>query len=78
LAETTSTTVQCKFTDRDGKELPARNIDGRLWSIGDNLKATEDLAKKELHQPVAPNQRDKAVVLAERWPFPKTQRSPTS
>ena len=42
----TSITVQCKFTDKDGTVLLERNIDGKVRLIGDNLKATDDFAKK--------------------------------
>lgn len=42
----TSITVQCKFTDKDGTVLLERNIEGKVRLIGDNLKATDDFAKK--------------------------------
>ena len=42
----TSITVRCQFTDTEGKVLLERNIEGRVRLIGDNLKATDDFAKK--------------------------------
>jgi len=42
----TSITILCQFMDKDGKVLLERNIDGKVRLIGDNLKATEDFAKK--------------------------------
>jgi hypothetical protein len=42
----TSITIQCKFTNEDGTVLLERNIDGKVRLIGDNLKATDDFAKK--------------------------------
>ena len=42
----TSITVHCKFTDRQGKVLLERDIDGKVRFFGDNLKATNDFAKK--------------------------------
>ena len=42
----TSITIHCQFTDKDGKVLLERDITGKVRLIGDNLKATEDFAKK--------------------------------
>jgi len=42
----TSITVHCKFTDKEGKVLLERDIDGKVRFFGDNLKATNDIAKK--------------------------------
>jgi hypothetical protein len=42
----TSITVHCKFTDKEGKVLLERDIDGKVRLFGDNLKATNDFAKK--------------------------------
>ena len=46
VAGATSITVDCKFTDKDGAVLLERNIVGKVRFIGDNLKATDDFAKK--------------------------------
>ena len=42
----TSITVHCRFTDKEGKVLLERDIDGKVRFFGDNLKATSDFAKK--------------------------------
>jgi len=42
----TSVTVHCKFTDKEGKVLLERDINGKVRLFGDNLKATNDFAKK--------------------------------
>jgi hypothetical protein len=42
----TSITIHCQFTDKEGKVLLERDITGRVRLIGDNLKATDDFAKK--------------------------------
>jgi len=42
----TSITLHCKFTDKDEKVLLERDITGKVRLIGDNLKATDDFAKK--------------------------------
>ena len=42
----TSITVLCQFTDKEGKVLLESSIDGKVRLIGDNLKATDDFAKK--------------------------------
>jgi len=42
----TSISVHCEFTDKDGQLLLARDINGKVWFLGGNLKATYDFAKK--------------------------------
>jgi len=42
----TSITIHCQFTDKEGKVLLERDITGKVRLIGDNLKATDDFAKK--------------------------------
>ena len=42
----TSITVHCKFTDKEGKVLLERDIEGKVRFFGDNLKATNDFANK--------------------------------
>ena len=42
----TSITLHCKFTDKNGKVVLERDITGKVRLIGDNLKATDDFAKK--------------------------------
>ena len=42
----TSIVVHCKFTDKQGKVLLERDINGNVRFFGDNLKATNDFAKK--------------------------------
>ena len=42
----TSITIRCQFTDKEGKVLLERDITGKVRLIGDNLKATDDFAKK--------------------------------
>jgi hypothetical protein len=46
VAGATSITVDCKFTGKDGAVLLESNIVGKVRFIGDNLKATDDFAKK--------------------------------
>jgi hypothetical protein len=38
--------VRCQFTDKDGTVLLQRDIEGKVLFFGNNLKATEDFAKK--------------------------------
>ena len=57
--------MHCKFTDKDGKVLLERDITGKVRLFGDNLKATNDFAKKAAkaareHFPADPN----ATILA--------------
>ena len=42
----TSITIHCKFTDKEGNVLLERDITGKVKLIGDNLRATDDFAKK--------------------------------
>jgi hypothetical protein len=42
----TSISVHCEFTDKDGQLLLARDVNGKVWFLGGNLKATYDFAKK--------------------------------
>ena len=42
----TSITVDCQFTDSQGKLLLEREITGKVRFFGGNLKATNDFAKK--------------------------------
>jgi hypothetical protein len=42
----TSISVHCEFTGEDGQLLLARDINGKVWFLGGNLKATYDFAKK--------------------------------
>jgi hypothetical protein len=46
VAGATSISVHCEFTDKDGRLLLARDIKGKVWFFGGNLKATYDFAKK--------------------------------
>ncbi len=46
VAGATSITVHCKFTDKEGKVLLERDIKGNVRLFGDNLKATNDFARK--------------------------------
>ena len=46
VAGATSVTVHCKFTDKQGKVLLESDINGKVRFFGDNLKATDDFAKK--------------------------------
>jgi hypothetical protein len=42
----TPITVHCQFTDRKGAVSQERDITGKVRLIGNNLKATDDFAKK--------------------------------
>jgi hypothetical protein len=42
----TKITVHCQFTDKQGAVLLERDIQGKVLFFGNNLKATEDFAKK--------------------------------
>lgn len=46
VAGETSIHVHCEFTDKDGKLLLARDINGNVRFFGANLRATLDFAKK--------------------------------
>jgi hypothetical protein len=42
----TSIDVHCQFTDKDGKTVLERDLNGKVRFIGGNLRATLDFAKK--------------------------------
>jgi len=42
----TSIDVHCQFTDKDGKVLLERDLNGKVMFFGANLRATYDFAKK--------------------------------
>jgi hypothetical protein len=42
----TSVKIHCRFTDKDGKDLLERDLDGKVMFFGANLRATFDFAKK--------------------------------
>lgn len=46
VAGATSISVHCEFTDQGGRLLLARDINGKVWIFGGNLRATYDFAKK--------------------------------
>jgi len=46
VAGATSITVRCEFTDKDGRVLLVRDVNGKVRFFGGNLKATYDFAKK--------------------------------
>jgi hypothetical protein len=46
VAGATSIHVHCEFTDKSGRLLLARDVNGKVWFLGGNLKATYDFAKK--------------------------------
>jgi len=46
VAGATSVNIHCQFTDKDGKPLVDRDITGKVWFMGGNLRATFDFAKK--------------------------------
>jgi len=46
VAGSTSIAVHCQFNARNGAVLLERDIEGKVRLRGDNLKATEDFAKK--------------------------------
>ena len=46
VAGATSVSIHCVFTDKDGKALLERDIQGKVWFLGGNLRATYDFAKK--------------------------------
>ena len=46
VAGASSINVHSQFTDKDGKPLLERDIKGKVWFFGGNLKATYDFAKK--------------------------------
>ena len=46
VAGATSIKVHCEFTDKDGRSLLTRDINGKVLFFGGNLNATYDFAKK--------------------------------
>lgn len=42
----TSIDVHCQFTDKDGRSLLERDLNGKVMFFGGNLRATLDFAKK--------------------------------
>lgn len=46
VAGATSIKVHCTFSDKDGKPLLERDINGKVRFLGGNLRATYDFAKK--------------------------------
>ena len=46
VAGATSIKVKVTFTDKDGKVLMEKDIEGKVRFFGENLRATYDLAKK--------------------------------
>jgi hypothetical protein len=46
VAGSTSITIHCRFNASSGSVLLERDIEGKVRLIGDNLKATDDFAKK--------------------------------
>ena len=46
VAGKTSIDVHCQFTDKDGKTVLERDLNGKVQFFGGNLRATLDFAKK--------------------------------
>jgi hypothetical protein len=46
VAGKTSIDVHCQFTDKDGKTVLERDLNGKVRFFGGNLRATLDFAKK--------------------------------
>jgi hypothetical protein len=46
VAGATKLTVHCQFVDKSGKVVLERDITGKVWFLGGNLRATYDFAKK--------------------------------
>ena len=46
VAGKTSIDVHCQFTDKDGKTVLERDLNGKVRFLGGNLRATLDFAKK--------------------------------
>jgi hypothetical protein len=46
VAGKTSIDVHCQFTDKDGKSVLERDLNGKVRFLGGNLRATLDFAKK--------------------------------
>ena len=58
----TKITVHCQFTDKQGTVLLQRDIEGKVLFFGNNLRATEDFAKK------AARAADEALALYRAGP----------
>jgi hypothetical protein len=46
VAGATSVTIHCEFKNTDGKVLLEKDVNGKVWFFGGNLRATYDFAKK--------------------------------
>jgi hypothetical protein len=46
VAGATSITIHCEFENADGKVLLEKDVNGKVWFFGGNLRATYDFAKK--------------------------------
>jgi len=46
VAGATSITIHCEFKSTDGKVLREKDVNGKVWFFGSNLRATYDFAKK--------------------------------
>jgi hypothetical protein len=46
VAGATSITIHCEFKNTDGKVLLEKDVNGKVWFFGGNLRATYDFAKK--------------------------------
>lgn len=46
VAGATSITIHCEFKTPDGKVLLEKDVSGKVWFFGGNLRATYDFAKK--------------------------------
>jgi len=46
VAGATSITIHCEFKNPDGKVLVEKDVNGKVWFFGGNLRATYDFAKK--------------------------------
>jgi hypothetical protein len=46
VAGATSITIHCEFKNADGKVLLEKDVNGKVWFFGGNLRATYDFAKK--------------------------------
>jgi hypothetical protein len=46
VAGATSITIHCEFKNPDGKVLLEKDVNGKVWFFGGNLRATYDFAKK--------------------------------
>jgi hypothetical protein len=46
VAGATSITIHCEFKNTEGKVLLEKDVNGKVWFFGGNLRATYDFAKK--------------------------------